>query len=468
MYPKGAVGHLKNFASLNTHFTKLCEIMNTVESTEEEVLACVYHAVERIKFLASMDHPKRLLEMNKLVNRPNRKIPSKTLSQEILEIHWDFFSRFKIPWDHIMPTAQRLLHASHCVLLWDDRQPHPIAVALVIASIEAVTEQVMPFHTPIIRELSNYIGAAEYVAGERYEELNKMVISWTTSVIDAGLTYPQVNPPPVGCIGNGLTGWGSDKRRRIPENEMFVAAASLIARNWRVIASTRVTTRTEVLTCDEEFNAARLTYSKAGAKGTPLPPALIGKPATDRPPLVREASNYAGILERERAQYINARNLAAVTRKRAPTMSASGTDKGQSSASPGSTAGIQDGESGNGPSPAKRVKKSHPESREEQDELERRTPSEEQVAAALIGESVDEIIAVPQPPRKKKYTTLLGVSRNRTPRPSKRLAPNYKEILAQAASEVPSDDEGLSVIQGAYSEEGGVEEREAEVAGDES
>ena len=149
-------------------------------------------------------------------------------------------------------------------------------------------------------------------------------------------------------------------------------------------------------------------------------------------------------------------------------MSASGTDKGQSSASPGSTAGIQDGDSGNGPSPAKRVKRSHPEFCEGQDELERRTPGEEQVAAALIGESMDEIVAVPQPPRKKKYTTLQGVSRNRTPRPSKRLAPNYKEILAQAASEVPSDDEVLSVIQGAHSGEEGIEEREAEVAGDES
>lgn len=173
---------------------------------------------------------------------------------------WEYMS--KVDWSRTLDIAYHLYCVQQVVSLWGNRCSIDISVALLQWAIMATTGNTMPL-TVWSTELAVRYRGSEVITARRREEMKDILIGWSTSFPETGLPVPILPAPKRGTMGNGITGYGSDKRRPIPENVMAIAAAPVIAENWRHIMDVRLQTRTRALPLDEEFTMAARMFADA-------------------------------------------------------------------------------------------------------------------------------------------------------------------------------------------------------------
>ena len=188
---------------------------------------------------------------------------------------WSWFKR--INWDELLPVGYNLYQAQQCISLWDRKGSAPKAIALTIWACQAVVGEPMPQLVNVSTELARHLHQAQWVAAERSVEMKNFLIAWSTSISDAGLPFPMMKLPRLGGLGDGVGGYGGDRRRRIPEPEMAATVAKTIADNWRKILQARIRTRYEAIPLDEEHDMARRLFVEHGEK-------MPKEEATARPP----------------------------------------------------------------------------------------------------------------------------------------------------------------------------------------
>lgn len=230
-------------------------------------MAQVYVLSQRLQFLSRLPLDKRPQSFANKELKPQSirrgvTIDSAQPDDYLLDSKvWDYVA--KIDWDHTFETAYQLYCAQQVVSLWGNRCTIEMAIALLIWAAQARTGEAFPAFTGIDKELALPHGGNDRIVQRRRNELRDFFVGWSTSFIDAGLVVPILPPPTKGQMGNGLTGYCSDKRRAIPENGMAIAAAPVIAADWRRIMETRLRTRTQALPLDTEFTMAARMFAKA-------------------------------------------------------------------------------------------------------------------------------------------------------------------------------------------------------------
>lgn len=184
--------------------------------------------------------------------------------QRWADSHFDFLKA--LDWDAVLPAAYNLYRAQQCVSLWGSRSSAMVAVALVMAAITSLTGRPFERATAWTIELSQYYNLTHYVPGERYAEMKRFLIAWSTSIPDAGLPFPQLPVPSRVDVGDGFSGWNGDRRRAIPEADLAACAATVIANNWEAIYRARLWTRAQVIPYDEELASARRLFAAHAPK----------------------------------------------------------------------------------------------------------------------------------------------------------------------------------------------------------
>lgn len=174
---------------------------------------------------------------------------------------WDYMS--SVTWDAVLEMALGLYNAQQVVSLWGNQSSVDVSCALLVWAIQAQQGKPVPQVLAWVSELVHPHRGNESAVSRRRAEMRDMLVAWSTSIPEAGLDTPLVAPPARGTVGNGLSGWGSDKRRSIPETAMAIAAAPVVARHWRRIMEARLRTRSEALPLDEEFTTAARMFASA-------------------------------------------------------------------------------------------------------------------------------------------------------------------------------------------------------------
>ena len=188
------------------------------------------------------------------------------------EEDWTWFETSKLDWQKVLQVAFGLYQAQQCVWLWTTSTNSPqVAIALCFWACMAAATEIMPQYSHLMREIAAWFDQKQHVASERMSEMKNLIVAWSTSISDIGLPMPQLNPPRTGGIGDGFRGYGSDSRRPIPELEIAVVAARVIADHWREIMHARLRTRTAARTMDDELADARRKCAAAGMRLTKRP-----------------------------------------------------------------------------------------------------------------------------------------------------------------------------------------------------
>lgn len=191
--------------------------------------------------------------------------------REWAEEEFQFFENLN--WTKVLPQAFRLYQLQECVYLWGARSSPNVAIALTLWAIQAVKKEVIPSFSLLMEELAAPYGQQKWVAQERFKEMRNLLVAWSTSIIDARLSFPILPLPPKGVIGDGVAGYGSDHRRGIPEMDMAVAVLPIISENWRRILKARFRTRRDVMPlCDEVYLARKMFVLRCEAYATLLDP----------------------------------------------------------------------------------------------------------------------------------------------------------------------------------------------------
>lgn len=191
--------------------------------------------------------------------------------REWAEEEFQFFENLN--WTKVLPQAFRLYQLQECVYLWGARSSPNVAIALTLWAIQAVKKEIIPSFSLLMEELAAPYGQQKWVAQERFKEMRNLLVAWSTSIIDAGLSFPILPLPPKGVIGDGVAGYGSDHRRGIPEMDMAVAVLPVISENWRRILKARFRTRRDVMPlCDEVYLARKMFVLRCEAYATLLDP----------------------------------------------------------------------------------------------------------------------------------------------------------------------------------------------------
>lgn len=173
---------------------------------------------------------------------------------------WAYMS--KVDWSQALEVGYNLFCAQQVVCLWGNLCSVNIASAVFIWAIQAVVGTPLQAMVGWTRELTLPYGGNMDNSVRRRNELTDQLIGWSTSFPEAGITVPILAAPRKGTMGDGITGYASDKRRPIPEAVMSVAAAPLVAANWRKIMYTRLKTRTMALPLDTEFTMAAKIFAR--------------------------------------------------------------------------------------------------------------------------------------------------------------------------------------------------------------
>jgi len=244
-----------------TYFTKTYRrysmLLDNAVSSLDVCLILLMQCVRRLRQLAEMPHKERLKH---LLTEPKQSKKNRSWVDE----DWTWFKRLN--WDELLLVGYNLYQAQQCVSLWGSRCSAQVAVALTIWACMAIVGDPMPQYINITNELAASFKQTHWVSTERAVEMKNFLISWSTSIPAAGLPFPKMKLPIRGGLGDGFSGYGSDRRRRIPEAEMAATAGRTIADNWRKILQARLRTRYDVLPLDEEHDMARRLFASHGPK----------------------------------------------------------------------------------------------------------------------------------------------------------------------------------------------------------
>ena len=261
-------GRLDDYYYLDRILRISCKHIKHTMSTTDDVLCLFLQAIRRFKTLASFTcHEDRLPH---LVSKPLMGEGKNAAPREWRVSDWSYFDEITIDWERVLEVGYSLYQAQLCVALWQHVAPAQCAIALCLVATSGVLRDVLPQQLNIIRELCLEFGLTDNVTNERFRDVKKFVISWSTSLKDLDLPYPQVNPPRVGGLGDGFKNYASDLRRGIPEQEILAAVTVDVATHWKEIAQSRLRTRRDGRPFAEELKDARGQAAAAGMRLEPL------------------------------------------------------------------------------------------------------------------------------------------------------------------------------------------------------
>ncbi|ORX34121.1 hypothetical protein BD324DRAFT_636693 [Kockovaella imperatae] len=270
--PNVSAGRLDDYYYLDRTLRSSCQLIRCPLSRTDDMLCLFLQAIRRFKTLASFSsHQDRLPH---LLSKPLSGESKTSAIREWRVSDWAYFDDVEIDWEKVLEVGYNLYQAQQCVSLWDHTAAAQCAVALCFVATSGVLREVIPQQINILRELSLEFGLNDQTTNERFRDLKKFVISWSNSLKDAGIPFPQVNPPRVGGLGDGFKNYASDLRRGIPEQEILCAVTVDVATHWRDILQARLNTRQAAKTFAEELRDAR---SQAAAAGMRLEPILMSR-----------------------------------------------------------------------------------------------------------------------------------------------------------------------------------------------
>lgn len=263
-YPPGSFGHIDHESYLHVLYRRFTRLLRNTPTPLEATLMYACEILQRLRNIIDTPHAKRdpLLLTKPQVGKTYR---------EWAEEEFQFFENLN--WTKVLPQAFRLYQLQECVYLWGARSSPNVAIALTLWAIQAVKKEIIPSFSLVMEELAAPYGQQKWVAQERFKEMRNLLVAWSTSIIDAGLSFPILPLPPKGVIGDGVAGYGSDRRRGIPEMDMAVAVLPIISENWRRILKARFRTRRDVMPlCDEVYLARKMFVLRCEAYATLLDP----------------------------------------------------------------------------------------------------------------------------------------------------------------------------------------------------
>ncbi|WOO85715.1 uncharacterized protein LOC62_07G009209 [Vanrija pseudolonga] len=260
-------GYLDRLTSLKAASKRVEGLLLHLPTTIDVVLSQVLVLSNHLKLLAGLPVAmrRRLLSVNALnaeATRSGKTADTAGPDDLVLDTEcWDYMSG--VTWDAVLEMALGLYNAQQVVSLWGNQCSVDVSCALLVWAIQAQQAKPVPQVLAWVSELVHPHRGNESAVSRRRAEMRDMLVAWSTSIPEAGLDTPLVAPPARGTVGNGLSGWGSDKRRSIPETTMAIAAAPVVARHWQRIMEARLRTRSEALPLDEEFTTAARMFATA-------------------------------------------------------------------------------------------------------------------------------------------------------------------------------------------------------------
>ncbi|RXK42529.1 hypothetical protein M231_00083 [Tremella mesenterica] len=266
--------HLAHLAKLS-YFTHLHDryssLLHNSVSTVDACLSQLQRVIERIRKIANMTTEQ--LNAN-LITTPTH---GRSGSRSWDTLDWAFFRRVE-SWDTVLQVAYNIFLAQECIDMFTSRSRIPAAVAVASWSVQAVLGDSLPQNVNILREITAQFGHEQWTACQYSVYLKRMFVAWSTSIDEARVPFPHIEPPQRGKVGNGKSGFGSDNRRGLPENYMATLAARTIADNWEKIKDARLK-RTGVIPYKKEFELARLVFGNHAPKPVVKPVKPHSKPA---------------------------------------------------------------------------------------------------------------------------------------------------------------------------------------------
>ncbi|ODO07593.1 hypothetical protein L198_01174 [Cryptococcus wingfieldii CBS 7118] len=250
-FPATSFGYTDREGYLNLLHRRFTKLLRNALTPLESTLIFLTSISQRLRQIADASNEDRT---SLLLTRP----PAGKGTREWEAEEFSFFE--DVEWEKVLPEAYRLYQIQECVYLWGNRSSPSIAIALLFWSIQSLKSLVVPSFSILMEELSAPYGQQRWVALERFKEMRNLLVAWSTSFPEAAIPFPLLPLPPKGFIGDGVSGYGSDSRRGIPEIDMAVTVAPLITQHWRKLLQARSRTRKDVMPLADEIYLARKMF----------------------------------------------------------------------------------------------------------------------------------------------------------------------------------------------------------------
>lgn len=269
------IGYIDSKPLLRAAHKQFSKAFKRRPTTVDLILSQVLVMGKHIERLCKLPWEERLTQLSYMELKPASKRKGVTLATATLDDFqldskaWDFMS--SVDWQNSLEAAYKLHCASQVVDLWGNRHSTDFAAALFFWGIQVDRGEQVPFISGWSAEIAQTFGGNEFNALARRAEMKDFLVGWSTSFTDAGLSIPLIAGPQRGkAVGTGLTGFGGDRRRPIPEHQMALAAAPVVANHWRAIAIARLQTRSDALPLDTEYSMAAKMFAQAFAEKNPV------------------------------------------------------------------------------------------------------------------------------------------------------------------------------------------------------
>lgn len=281
-------GYIDNKLAVRAAHRHYCKAFDRKPAVVDILMAQILVMGRHIERLAKMDWAQRLtglsfVELKAASQRKGITLETAGPDDFILDSAvWKYMST--VDWQKTLEAAFHLYSATCVVDLWGAKSSTNVASALLFWAITVAKQgEAVPQVTSWMSEMSQAFGGNDQNSMARRAELKDMMVAWSTSFPDIGVPIPLIAGPSRGkAVGDGLRGFGGDRKRAIPEYQMAGAAAPVFAERWRDIAAVRLATRTSAIPLDTEFCMAARMFAKWFAERHPT--RRTGKPWAPPPP----------------------------------------------------------------------------------------------------------------------------------------------------------------------------------------
>ncbi|OCF31882.1 hypothetical protein I316_06482 [Kwoniella heveanensis BCC8398] len=242
-------GHMDSYDYFRKLWRRYTHLVQFALNPTESVLLHVDTVMTRLRLIVELPHEERV---NTLLSRP---AISKGGERDWTPEDFSYFEG--LDWDKVIPAAYQLFRMSEVVRLWGNQCTPMIAIALLLWAIQAVTGVVMPQYSSFQRELAAFYGKTPWGTAEKFRDLRNLLIAWSTSILDAGHSFPVLPLPSKNGIGDGIHGYNADSRRPIPEVDIAVCVAPTLIAIWPQVVRARLRGRVDVMAYEDELWLAR-------------------------------------------------------------------------------------------------------------------------------------------------------------------------------------------------------------------
>jgi hypothetical protein len=184
-------------------------------------------------------------------------------------------------WKRVMEYAYNMAHVAMHEGHHLKFRSHVLAIAIVAWAVQGASGFVMPQYRSICAGIASVWADGSVAVEQAYIAIRQTLIVWAADFVACDIPCPIVARS-VRCntIGDGLTGYGGDLRRGIPDADIAISALPVIARDWRKLVDYRKTATRPVPTLAQALEATRLAFAKATNEYYGSNRAPIGQGAT--------------------------------------------------------------------------------------------------------------------------------------------------------------------------------------------